>query len=375
MGTVQYLSPEQASGHSASPTTDIYSLGIVAYEALAGRRPFTGESQVAIAMAQINEAPPELPVTVSEPVRNLVYSCIAKNPADRPASAAHLARAAQALRRGDVAAAAASVPAVVGNSSIAALAGPNYGRPTAATTVLSSTAVLPTATRSTEPPRRNKWTWPLIAVISLLAVILIGTIVAILATPGTSPAGPSPSNPSATSPTPSATPSTGLVQVTESDFLGKTKAEVSTMLDGMKLGFQPVDGDPVPADKTVGTAESVAPTGNVTPGTVISVQFYVAQPAPPAPAAATYPAGPYLAGSTVTISWNQYGQCPTGYDLTGYDFTVSNGTASDANPIDKAQTTLGVQLGAAGQTTTITYVAHCAGLDSDPSGQTTILAN
>src|SRR6476469_6757664 len=49
IGTVQYLSPEQASGHPASPTTDIYSLGIVAYEALAGRRPFTGETQVAIA--------------------------------------------------------------------------------------------------------------------------------------------------------------------------------------------------------------------------------------------------------------------------------------------------------------------------------------
>ena len=58
MGTVQYLSPEQASGHPASPSTDIYSLGIVAYEALAGKRPFTGESQVAIAMAQINEQPP-----------------------------------------------------------------------------------------------------------------------------------------------------------------------------------------------------------------------------------------------------------------------------------------------------------------------------
>ena len=84
MGTVQYLSPEQASGHPASPTTDIYSLGIVAYEALAGRRPFTGESQVAIAMAQINEAPPELPVTIAEPVRNLVYACIAKKPEDRP---------------------------------------------------------------------------------------------------------------------------------------------------------------------------------------------------------------------------------------------------------------------------------------------------
>src|SRR3954454_17512220 len=113
MGTVQYLSPEQASGHPASPATDIYSLGIVAYEALAGRRPFTGESQVAIAMAQINETPPELPPTVPQPVRNLVMSCIAKSPSDRPASAANLARAAQALRRGDIAAAAAAVPGIL----------------------------------------------------------------------------------------------------------------------------------------------------------------------------------------------------------------------------------------------------------------------
>ena len=96
MGTVQYLSPEQASGHPASPTTDIYSLGIVAYECLAGRRPFTGESQVAIAMAQINEAPPELPLTVSEPVRNLVFACIAKKP-DRPP---RLRRAPRACRAG-----------------------------------------------------------------------------------------------------------------------------------------------------------------------------------------------------------------------------------------------------------------------------------
>ncbi len=64
MGTVQYLSPEQASGQPASPATDIYSLGIVAYEALAGHRPFTGESQVAIAMAQINDTPPDLPTTI-----------------------------------------------------------------------------------------------------------------------------------------------------------------------------------------------------------------------------------------------------------------------------------------------------------------------
>ncbi|WP_246852746.1 serine/threonine-protein kinase [Naasia sp. SYSU D00948] len=101
MGTAQYLSPEQASGRPVTPASDLYSLGIVAYEALAGRRPFTGESPVAIALAHLQETPPDLPPRVPEPVRRLVLSCIAKSPADRPASAADLARAAQALRGAD----------------------------------------------------------------------------------------------------------------------------------------------------------------------------------------------------------------------------------------------------------------------------------
>jgi LuxR family transcriptional regulator, maltose regulon positive regulatory protein len=103
MGTVQYISPEQVNGRPASPATDIYSLGIVAYEALAGLRPFTGESQVAIALAHVNETPPDLPSHVPEGVRNLVLSCMAKSQSGRPASAADLARAAEALRRGHMA--------------------------------------------------------------------------------------------------------------------------------------------------------------------------------------------------------------------------------------------------------------------------------
>jgi LuxR family maltose regulon positive regulatory protein len=103
MGTVQYISPEQVSGRPATPATDVYSLGVVAYEALSGRRPFTGESQVAVALAQVNETPADLPPQVPEPVRDLVLSCMAKSPSARPA-AADLARAAQALRRGDPAA-------------------------------------------------------------------------------------------------------------------------------------------------------------------------------------------------------------------------------------------------------------------------------
>jgi serine/threonine protein kinase len=134
MGTVQYLSPEQASGQPASPATDIYSLGIVAYEALAGHRPFTGESQVAIAMAQINDTPPDLPASIPEPVRRLVMACIAKAPSDRPTTAALLARAAQALRRGDVLAAASAVPAVL-PAGVAA--------PTMALATESATTVMP----------------------------------------------------------------------------------------------------------------------------------------------------------------------------------------------------------------------------------------
>src|SRR5690606_41044410 len=86
-------------------------------------------------MAQINDQAPELPSTVSEPVRNLVYSCISKSPAERPASAAHLARAAQALRRGDVAGATVAVPGVGGTGAMA-------GFPTADT---QATRVLNTA--------------------------------------------------------------------------------------------------------------------------------------------------------------------------------------------------------------------------------------
>ena len=179
MGTVQYLSPEQASGHPASPTTDIYSLGIVAYECLAGRRPFTGESQVAIAMAQINEAAPELPVTVSEPVRNLVYSCIAKNPANRPASAAHLARAAQALRRGDVAAAAAAVPGVVGTGSLAVLRSPSDDDQATRLLTTASAAAAPTRAQAAAAAkkRRNPWTWPLIALIALILLVVLAGII------------------------------------------------------------------------------------------------------------------------------------------------------------------------------------------------------
>jgi eukaryotic-like serine/threonine-protein kinase len=57
MGTAQYISPEQAQGKSTTPRSDIYSIGVILYEALTGRVPFEGESAVAVALKQVSEAP------------------------------------------------------------------------------------------------------------------------------------------------------------------------------------------------------------------------------------------------------------------------------------------------------------------------------
>ena len=122
MGTAQYLAPEQATGKGSTPKSDLYSLGIIMYEALAGRRPFTGDSQVAIAIAQVNTAPPELPTTVSEPIRRLVDSLLSKKQELRPESGEALATAARALRAGDVAAAEAAVPQMIAGAAAAASA-------------------------------------------------------------------------------------------------------------------------------------------------------------------------------------------------------------------------------------------------------------
>jgi serine/threonine-protein kinase len=113
MGTAQYLAPEQATGQTATGASDIYSLGVIGYECLTGHRPFSGESQIAIALAQVNDAPPPLPETLPTPVRALLMSMLAKDPKNRPANAIKLSEAAEAIRNGDVAAAHAAVPGML----------------------------------------------------------------------------------------------------------------------------------------------------------------------------------------------------------------------------------------------------------------------
>lgn len=102
MGTAQYLPPEQAMGETATALGDIYALGVIAYEALAGKRPFTGPTQVDIAMSHVKDPVPPLPETVNSQVAALIYQMLEKDPRLRPQSAKQLAESVQALWHGTV---------------------------------------------------------------------------------------------------------------------------------------------------------------------------------------------------------------------------------------------------------------------------------
>ena len=99
LGAAAYLSPEQAHGQPASPASDIYTLGVVLYECLTGARPFTGANAIEVARAHMHEQPPALPVSIPEPLRAITAAAIAKDPADRPRSAAELATQLFAVAR------------------------------------------------------------------------------------------------------------------------------------------------------------------------------------------------------------------------------------------------------------------------------------
>lgn len=379
MGTVQYLSPEQASGHPASPATDTYSLGIVAYECLAGKRPFTGESQVAIAMAQINEQPPPLPPTVPIPVQNLVMAMIAKKPSDRPSSSATVARAAQALRRGDLNSAAIAVPAIAtggiaGNDDATRML--SASADDGATRILPTTAQLPTEEASEEKPKkkRSPWTWPLIALIVLLVIVLVPTVWALTNQGGDDPApsgSPTTSAPPSTSPTPSPTPEETRVDVSALSLNGMDCAgATATLTDaGFESDITCADGDPAPTDGDVGKVYRVTPTGNVVTTTPIALTVYGPRTALPTPTDAPTITGDPVAGGTVTISWGTGFTCPSGSTLSGYVVSLQNATFVSGGPnFQPTQRNTQVKVAdAAGQQLIATYQGLCSGGDQRTS--------
>src|SRR5438067_3982588 len=100
LGTVQYYAPEQAQGEIVSPAADVYALGIVMYEMLAGRTPFDGDTPVAVAMQHIQDLPtppshlnPSIPPALEE----IIMRCLEKVPEMRFRDGSQLARALESL--------------------------------------------------------------------------------------------------------------------------------------------------------------------------------------------------------------------------------------------------------------------------------------
>ncbi len=100
-GTPEYMSPEQAEGRPLDARTDLYALGVVSYQMLSGRLPFTASTFLALIAKTVNEPPPPLSLadsaTVPPELEALVLQCLAKSPDDRPQSAEEIADTLESL--------------------------------------------------------------------------------------------------------------------------------------------------------------------------------------------------------------------------------------------------------------------------------------
>ena len=100
LGTPRYMSPEQSRDADLDGRSDLYSLGVMLYEMLAGRPPFDAPGPIDVLMAHLSEPPPPLPPTVAPPLAAVVMRALAKRPDDRFADAAEMAQALHAALAG-----------------------------------------------------------------------------------------------------------------------------------------------------------------------------------------------------------------------------------------------------------------------------------
>ncbi len=261
MGTVQYLAPEQATGKPSTPATDLYSLGVVAYEALSGKRPFTGENQMAIAMAHINEMPPALPESIDPRVQNLVLSCLAKKPNQRPESANSLAIRAEALLREKKGKPAARSIKEVENDPFTEL-------------ITTDTAPLPKA----------PIVWPWVATLGLLGLTAVVVIVAILSEPNAEDVvqtlTPTTTQTQEPSPEPTEEPEPANeprnILLLRSDIIDQNLSDVTAQLTEQGFIVNAIPGELIPGDDPrVRTVYAVSPTGSIAEGSTIDVTYYV----------------------------------------------------------------------------------------------------
>lgn len=150
-GTPHYYSPEQARGERVEPRSDIYSLGVVLFEMLAGRVPFDGPSPVAVGLKHVNEEPPpigDLVPGVTPALAAIVHRCLAKDPSSRFSTASEVAAGLRASGQEPV-----DNKMSPGGGRATSLA-PGQGQPT---TRLSPEGPPTRAEAQSEPRHRRGW--------------------------------------------------------------------------------------------------------------------------------------------------------------------------------------------------------------------------
>ncbi|MFJ8435071.1 serine/threonine-protein kinase [Kitasatospora sp. NPDC094019] len=175
IGTALYMAPEQAEGKALTPAVDLYAIGVVCYELLVGRPPFTGGGMLEVALKHLREPAPELPGDIPPAVRAFVATALAKDPGERFADAAAMAAAARAAADGErppvLPAPAAVKPAAVK---------PTAARPAAAEAPAEEPAAAARpVVAATEPAGRSRRRGFLVPVV-LPIVISVGTATVLL---------------------------------------------------------------------------------------------------------------------------------------------------------------------------------------------------
>jgi len=274
LGTPQYLSPEQARGETTTAASDVYALGVVAFECLAGYRPFQGETPVTTALAHIREPVPDLPATVPADLASVVRRAMAKDPAERyPDGAAF----AEALRN----------PAAA------------YLEATQVTQVVAPPIVPPTTTTGMGPIEpvydhgyqeesdRPVWLWAVLGVLAVVTAVIVAMLLLDNGDAGDQPSDTTTTPPvSSTPPTSPSAPTSSAsedttVRIDEQDFVDRPLADVERELGDLGLRVAKVRLDN-PGDQIAGDVESVNPTGALQRGDTVTVSYWGPLP-PPTP--------------------------------------------------------------------------------------------
>ena len=178
VGTAQYVSPEQAQGMKVTAASDVYSLGVVGYELLSGKRPFTGDSSVSVALAHVSAEPPALPISVSAPARELIEIALRKDPGQRFRDGTEFQLAVSQVRQGlrpaqpggHTQVVATEPSATASTQMLASVAEERTSRPEGAYPPSAATP----APREHEADKKSSKAGPVISAILLLALLAGG---------------------------------------------------------------------------------------------------------------------------------------------------------------------------------------------------------